>query len=760
MIDTVIKRDGSTEPFMADKLNKWAEYAGAENWSTIAINTFKKLTNPAKTEDIHQAMIDSCVQMKDLAYSRMAARLEVGAVRKNMDYILGVNDNSPLEDIIEVLEDYGVWCSDTIPPYNPKWQKVYDKMRKEPLEYWQIKQWNDKYACKIEENVIETPFLGYIGISLALFGDTKKAYEFAEALAKGKINLPTPALNGLRNGDWDTISCCLISGGDTVDSIGIADHIAYRMTSKKAGIGIEYTTRSINDKVKGGRVKHLGKQPIFARTDKTVKTMTQITRGGNATVMVYACDPEIEKIISLKSQKIDIEQRLDKLDYNFGYNAAFVKAAKQDLDWYLFSIADAPDLLNGPCHYFYLNDDDYLAYVDTLVAKGVKHTKVKARDLLKKFLTVRQESGRFYDSNLTTVNRHTPFVAPIRQNNLCVEICLPTSPFMTLEDFVSDDPSGEVAFCSLSAINYHKTKLSELERIAELTLEAIDIMIERAPMITKGMKKDIMRRRSVAVGITGLASLMYQSGFDYDGSQESIDFVRNIAEHHYYYLLKASQKLAKRDKTHVDGIKVDWLPIDTAKGKSVSGLDWEALRGLPRKHSVLVAHMPTESSALLSGSSNGKYPVRSKVVTKQSRKGYVQFICEEFVEGKHLTAWEVDNINLSRYYSAIQDNTDQAISADFYVVPDNFPQGKVPMSKLMREFFAHSDLGNKTRYYNNTKDSNGGSVQQQIACSEGTIYPAIALDPHGTGQSTLADLSALGIDFEALSDEGCEGCKL
>lgn len=744
MITDVIKRDGTVEPFSADKLNKWAEFAGRK-WSTIAINTFKKLTNPAKTEDIHQAMIDSCIQMKDIEYSRMAARLEVASVKKNMDYILGVDYDSPLEDIISALEDYGVWCSDTIPPYNPKWQKLYDKIRKEPLEYWQIKQWNDKYACRIQDNVIETPFIGYIGISLALFGDNKKAYEFAEALSKGKINLPTPALNGLRNGDWDTISCCVISALDTVDSIGIADHIAYRMTAKKAGIGIEYTTRSKDDNVKNGRVKHLGKQPIFARLDKTVKAMTQITRGGNATVTVYACDPEIEKLISLKSQKVDIEQRLDKLDYSFAYNDAFVKAAKQNLDWYLFSIADAPELVTGYCHFFYLNADDYIAYVDTLIAKGVKHTKMKARDLLKQFLTVRQETGRFYDINMTRMNTHTPIVDPIRLSNLCAEIAIVSKGYPDLLDFVSDNPEGETAFCSLSAINYHKTKLDEIEKIAELALEAIDIMIDRAPMMTKGMKRDIMRRRFIGVGITGLASAMYQVGFDYDGSVDSLNFVRNIAEHHYYYLLKASQTLAKRDKTHVEGIKVDWLPIDTAKSKSVSGLDWEALRGVPRKHSTLAAMMPCESSSGLSGSSNGIYPVRSKVVTKQSRKGFLQYICEDFEDDKHLTSWEVDNINLSRYYGAIQDNTDQAISADFYVVPDNYPQGKVPLSKLMREFFAHSDLGNKTRYYNNTKDSNGGSIQQQQA-------------KETEQQIKLTNL--INIDFELLEDEGCASCKI
>lgn len=748
MISEVIKRDGSVEPFQPEKLNKWAEYAQVvgTNWSDIAFQTARRLTNPAKTEDIHQAMIDACIQKKDLAHSRMGARLLAGGIRKNMDYILGVNDESPLESILEAFEDFDLWDSDTIPPYNTRWQKWYNEMCTIPLEYWQLKQWEDKYACKVQGNVVETPYLGYLGIALALFGDTLEAKQYAIALTKGQINLPTPALNGLRNGDWDTISCCVISAVDNTDSIGVANYIAYRMTAKKAGIGIEYTTRSKHDKVKKGRVAHLGKHPIYKNCNTNVKVLTQITRGGNATVTVYACDPEIQEVIGWKGQKVDIKTRIDTLDYSFGYNDAFVDAVKKNLDWHMFSVADAPDLVTGKCIYMLGSIDEYNAYVQSLIAAGVKHTTVKARALCARYVTTREETGRFYDINLNRVNRHTPFLTRkgdvIRQSNLCLEINLPTKGYPSMYDLVATEKSeGETAFCSLSAINYFKTSLDELEQIAYLTLKAIDTMIRRAPMMTPSMKESIMRRKSVGVGITGLASAMYRAGFDYDGSEASLNFVRTIAEHHYFYLLKASQKIAKQTGEAVEGIDLGWLPIDTAIAMPITGLPWELLRNKPRAHSVLVAHMPTESSALLSGASNGVYPVREKIVTKQSRKGYVQFICEDFDPTKHKTAYEIDNIILSRYYSAIQDNSDQAISCDSYENPDNYPGGKIPVSKLIREFVAHASLGNKTRYYKNTDDSNGGTMQEQMSTVESVL--------------TLEDL---GIELDG--PEGCESCKL
>ena len=709
MTEYVVKRDGSTEKFDPVKLNKWAEYATAVggNWSEIAQKTFKRLQNYCKTTDIHDTMVSVCLAKQSLEYSRVASRLEFAEIRKGMQYKLGFDDRKDFKTIYAKLIEIGVWDKNSLPEYSEKIEQMYAEIITVRLDYWQVKQWVEKYAVKVDGVVVETPHIGYMGLALALFGDTDEAREYAMCLAQGKINLPTPALNGLRNGDWDTISCCVISAGDNVESIGAANYLAYRMTAKKAGIGIEYTTRSKGDSVKQGRIEHLGKHPILKTLDREVKTMTQITRGGNATATILCIDPEIENLILVKSQRIDIEQRIDKLDYEFGYNDAFLQAVIKDEPWYLFSLVDAPKLYDL---FYTAFATEYNQEVNLLLSNGVKHKKIQARELLGLFLTVRQETGRYYDNNLTRTNQHTPFIDVIRQSNLCEEIALPTKPYVSMQDLFTAKSEGETAFCSLSAVNVAKVEQSEKERVAYLALKAVDKMIDKAPMLTESMKESIMRRRSVGIGITGLASLLYSKGLDYVDTPETLDFVQKIAEEHYFYLLKASQKMAQDDNYCVDGVNLNWLPIDTAMNKSIAGLDWEALRGKPRKHSVLVAHMPTESSSLLSGSSNGLYPVRRKIINKRSRKGLVQFICKEFVEGQTIPAWEVNTITLSKIYARVQDFTDQAISCDFYVSP-NRKGGKLSMAQMMKEWVAHAKLGNKTKYYLNTDDYNGGSFQ-------------------------------------------------
>lgn len=743
-IENVIKRDGTVEKFSPDKLNKWAEYAAevGGNWSEIALKTFKRLNDNCSTQEIHETMIDVCIEYQSIEYSRVAARLEYAEIRKGMQYVLNFDDTASFRTILETFEDLNLWDGSTIPAYNPRWEKWFDTLKEQRFEYWQIKQWVDKYAVRIQDVVIETPAIGMLGIALSLFGDTELAFKYAQALVKGQINLPTPALNGCRNGDFDTISCCVISGSDTTESIGVAEHIAYRMTGKKAGIGIELTTRSKGDSVKGGRVKHLGKWPLYKHIDRSVKSITQITRGGNATTTALCIDPEIENIILWKSQRIDIEQRIDKLDYSFGYNDAFLEAVIGDSDWYLFSIADAPKVYDA---FYTYSAQKYNKVVDEHLSRGVPHKKIKARELVKSYLTIRQETGRFYDINLTRVNTHTPFIDTIRQSNLCMEICLPTKGYEGMGELYSKRVTkGETAFCSLSAINVMRTSIEEYEEIAELALRGVDIMIDKAPMMTKSMKADIMKRRSVGIGIIGLAGHLYHNGFDYDGSESSLNEVQKVAENHYFWLLKASQKLSEEDGVEVGGIDTRWLPIDTAISKTVTDLDWESLRGKPRKHSVLVAHMPTESSSLLSSAPNGVYPIRRKVLNKKSRKGLVQYICEPFDPKVHKTAWDVGNITMTKYYSRIQDYTDQAISADYYVAMKD--ASKLPMSTLLKEWVAHAKLGVKTKYYLNTNDYKGGSIQQEMFKEQQLLQEEKALHPT--------------LEVEDEDEDGCSSCKL
>ena len=714
MIKEVIKANGSVEKFDLDKLSKWAKYATkvGGDWSEIAIETFTKLPEQTDSKDIHQAMIDVCYAKQDLVYSRVAARLETAQLRKNIERKFGIQVNKcSFKEIRKALLDNGVWCKETIPKYSDKQEQLFEELKQVELESWQISQWSDKYLLKFEDVVVETPVIAAIGIGLGLHGDGQDAYDLASDIVNSRTNLPTPVLNGIRNGDFNGVSCCVISAGDSVESIEVAQHLAVRMTAKKAGIGIEFTTRSKGSDVKNGRIKHLGKHPIYKHTDSGVKQFTQETRGGSATVGFTCIDPEVYNIALWKSQRIDIEQRLDRLDYSFIFNDAFLDAVVKRKDWYLFDFNDAPHVHKM---FYTASVDEYNQIVEEHIEQGVKCEKVQALDLLKHVLMLRQETGRMYCFNVSRANIHTPFLDVIKLSNLCQEICLPTTPYKDMEDLYLDNTmrgSGETAFCSLGAIvPVNIVNDAEYKRVAYTLVKTINKLIVKCPKMTKNHERTMLARMSLGVGITGLAEYLYKQGYDYNGSDKSLEFVSDLAEKHCFYLYKASQKLSEEIGVEVEGVDLNWLPVDTKVGKFEPKMDWESIRGKPRVNSVLIAHMPTESSALASGVTNGLYPPRKRIINKKSRKGIVQFICKDFVEGVNLFSWDVDNVVLSRYYSAVQDWSDQGISADTYIDPRKYEGGKKPLSLLLKEWVAHFRLGNKSMYYVNTYDNDEASV--------------------------------------------------
>ena len=287
------------------------------------------------------------------------------------------------------------------------------------------------------------------------------------------------------------------------------------------------------------------------------------------------------------------------------------------------------------------------------------------------------------------------------------------------ELYLDKGTDSETAFCSLGAIvpvNIKDDK--EYERVAYTLVKTINKLIVKCPKMTKNHERTMLERMSLGVGITGLAEYLYKEGYDYDGSDESLEFVSDLAEKHCFYLYKASQKLSEETGVEVEGVDLNWLPVDTKIGKFAPKMDWESIRGKPRVNSVLIAHMPTESSAVASGVTNGLYPPRKVIINKKSRKGVVQFICKGFKDGENLFAWDVDNVILSRYYSAIQDWTDQGISADTYFDPRKFENGKKPLSLLLKEWVAHFKLGNKSMYYVNTYDDDEVSIFDLIQSVE------------------------------------------
>ena len=214
---------------------------------------------------------------------------------------------------------------------------------------------------------------------------------------------------------------------------------------------------------------------------------------------------------------------------------------------------------------------------------------------------------------------------------------------LTAEIF-KDQHIGEIALCILSAANVGKIKSDEeLEDLCELAVRGLEELIDYQEYPVAAAERATKARRSLGIGFIGLAHYLAKLGFNYD-SQEAWDAAHGLSESFQYYLLKASNNLAKEKgycenfgrTKYSDGI----LPIDTYK-KDVDEItsielahDWEGLRasilehGL--RHSTLSAQMPSESSSVVSNATNGIEPPRAYMSVKKSKKGPLKQIVPQF----------------------------------------------------------------------------------------------------------------------------------
>lgn len=89
MINTIIKRDGTKEPFNAEKLNGWGEWAanklGREvNWPEAVLHVVSILPEEVSSDKLQQTLIDFCLDKNTWEYNRMAGRLYSALTNKQL----------------------------------------------------------------------------------------------------------------------------------------------------------------------------------------------------------------------------------------------------------------------------------------------------------------------------------------------------------------------------------------------------------------------------------------------------------------------------------------------------------------------------------------------------------------------------------------------------------------------------------------------------------------------------------------------------
>lgn len=762
----VIKRDGSIEPFMPEKLNNWAKWSckgSTASWSSLVLTAVKQISDSRVTTDfLQELLITTAMNLldEDPAYDKVAVELMIAQLRKQLfDSYYPPHLKSFHDHMVEIGQwsNKAEWLSAEDFEYL---NSIIDHERDHLFTSAGFKQFKDKYSRRstITNEIFETPQFAYMGMVMEMLAlphwDLDDAEELYNALSLQKVNVPTPPLVGLRSGDRGFASCCLVDATDTLQSIDAAEHVVFNMVAARAGIGYHLESRSLADPVRNGTFPHSGKLPYYRHIDRSVKSNTQQSRGGSATVYYAFFDPEIIKMIQVKSQRSAQEDQIDKMDYNLKYNQLLFKRYVKKQDITLMSFFYAPEVWeafhSGSYEEFerlYIAAEKRLENETKVGFKGERlpvAPKIPAADILEEWVTVRMETGRAYAMDITETNRNSRFSDPIRMSNLCVEIVQPTYPIRHVVDMYRKpeeldlmDPSeyGEVSLCNLGGIALGRIhSLEEWESISYILLKFVDSIIDIQDYPFPTLAYTAKKRRNVGIGLMNAAGAMAEVGLAYEGV-EARNWIHREAEKASYFLHKASVRLAQEvgaaDWFHRTRTSKGELLVDTYK-KTVDDLvtvglemDWESLRSdilkYGMRNSVLMANMPGESSSVLLGVTNSVEPPRGPLTVKTSGVNKVVSLVPNindwdiFVNYKY--AFELDRTEHIKWIAVLQKFTCQSSSAQVYYDYNKYPKGIIPQAEVIKDLMNQTKYGIKTIYYANFDVDNGGAANS--GCESG-----------------------------------------
>jgi ribonucleoside-diphosphate reductase alpha chain len=366
---------------------------------------------------------------------------------------------------------------------------------------------------------------------------------------------------------------------------------------------------------------------------------------------------DIEDFLELRKNTGKEERRARDLFLALWTPDLFMKRVKENGDWSLFSPSDVNGLWE-------LYGEEFDRAYELAESEGKARKTMKARDLWGKILESQIETGTPYILYKDSANKKSnqKNIGTIKSSNLCTEIMEVTS-------------RDEQAVCNLASIPVNKflkstdartTKIirgkcevdhEELYKVAYQTTLNLNKVIDVNYYPTEETKKSNMRHRPIGIGIQGLADLYAIMGIGFT-SEEARKINSDIFETIYFASCTASKDLSKANGPYET---FSGSPISQGefqfnlwgfKDEDLSGRwDWSKLRKEVMKsgvrNSLLLAPMPTASTAQIMGNNEAFEPFTSNIYTRRTLSGEFVVVNKHLVKDLiNLGLWGEDTKNL------------------------------------------------------------------------------------------------------------------
>lgn len=671
----VVKRDGTREPFDANKINL-ALVAASEGLpdqiskvvqvaSEVQLTLFDGITS----EQLDEAVIQSALQnvKDDPDFDKIAARLLLKTIYKRVlgqyhsyDELKKLHETSFADYLRQGIKDGLLDERMTSKTFNlKKLAKALDPAKDDLSKYLGVITNKNRYALRQGSGEpIEVPQFTHMriamGMSLNAEDPTEAALDFYHHLSNLHY-VPGGSTRVNAGGAHPQLSnCFLMNVDDDMESIMKSVRDTGFIAKGTGGIGIGFTKlRAAGSPVKTTNTESTGPIPFMKMIDTALFAVSRKgKKAGAAAIYMENWHLNFPQFLDLKQNSGDPYLRTRFANTAVFISDEFMKRVEKDQDWYLFDPAEVMDLTELYGAEFSARYKEYVKLADT--GKLRRFEKISARQQFRSILIQLQATSHpwltWKDTiNVRALNNNT---GTIHLSNLCTEITLPQN-------------NDNIAVCNLVSINLaaHLTedKSWDWQRLEESTRSAVrqlDNLVDITNLPVPEALHANSQTRALGLGFMGFTDVIEKLGYSYE-SEEAYDLVDQITEYISYYAIDESAELAKTRGSYPAYKGSGWskgiLPIDTIdalatdrKVKVVIGrkarLDWDTLRKKVKKgmrNATLMAIAPTANIAHIAGTTPGLDPQFAQIFSRSTLNGKFLEVNANLVRNlKERNLWE------------------------------------------------------------------------------------------------------------------------
>ena len=638
----VVKREGKKEPVKFDKITARIIKMcyGLDplvSPEAVAMKVIEGIYDGVSTSDLDNlaAEVAAAKTIDHPDYALLASRIAVSNLHKEtkktfsdvmqdlynyIDPKTGENAALLSKEVHDIIMDNKNLLDSSI---------IYDRDFR--YDYFSFKTLTRSYLMKLNGNIAERPQQMLMRVSVGIHkNDVESAIRTYNLMSEGWFTHATPTLFNSGTPKPQMSSCFLLTmKEDSIDGIYDTLKSCAQISQSAGGIGLSlHDIRATGSYIKGTNGTSNGIVPMLRVFNDTARYVDQGggKRRGSFAMYLEPWHADVFDFLDLKKNHGKEEQRARDLFYALWIPDLFMKRVKENGDWTLMCPHECPGL-----------SDTHSKEFEKLYTKYEKEGKgrktIKAQDLWFKILESQIETGTPYMlyKDAANAKSNQQNLGVIKSSNLCTEIIEYTAP-------------DEVAVCNLASLALPKYVNDDgtfnFEKLFEVTYQAtinLNRIIDENFYPVEEAKNSNLRHRPIGLGVQGLADTFIMMRLPFE-SEEAKALNREVFETIYFASMTASKDLAKEDGAYESyagsPVSKGIFQFDMWNVKPTQRWEWDLLKDEVKKYgvrnSLLLAPMPTASTAQILGNNECFEPYTSNIYTRRVLSG------EFIIVNKHL----------------------------------------------------------------------------------------------------------------------------